>query len=228
MKVCVIIPAAGQGLRMGGRTPKQFLNLNGKPILDHTLQALQQCDILSSIILSVPLSEKENVAKQWLGSPSKVHQVVTGGEKRQDSVFNGFKAVEPDTDIVVVHDGVRPFVTSQLIEEIIKAAKKYGAAITAIPVNDTLKKGKDNFVENTVSRDGLWRVQTPQAFTYKLLNQAFEKANRDSFYGTDEGSLIEHLGEPVKIVMGSEWNIKITRMDDLVLGEHIAKKLFDK
>ncbi len=224
MKVSAIIPAAGQGLRMGGRTPKQFLNLNGKPILDYTLQAFQQCEILNSVILSVPQSEKENATKQWLGSPPKVHQVVTGGEKRQDSVFNGFKAVETDTDIVVIHDGVRPFVTSQLIEDTIQAARKYGAAITAIPVNDTLKKGKDDFVENTVSREGLWRVQTPQAFTYELLNQAFEKANRDSFYGTDEGSLIEHLGEPVKIVMGSEWNIKITRVDDLVLGEHIAKK----
>ena len=142
-----------------------------------------------------------------------------GGQQRQDSVFKGFHALEESTDIVVVHDGVRPFTTNQMIADTVRMAVRHGAAITAVPVSDTIKKVADGFVERTISRNGLWRVQTPQAFQYGLLQKAFEKAVADSYYGTDEGALVEYLGRPVKIVSGSELNIKITRKEDLILGE---------
>ena len=212
MKVCAIIPAGGQGTRMGGTVPKQFQALRGQPILQYTLQRFQESGLIDSLILVVPEKELENTRAEWLGKPPLVQQVVVGGEKRQDSVFNGYQALAKDTDIVLVHDGVRPFLSQGMIQETIHCAEKFGAAITAIPVNDTLKQvDSSGLVQRTVDRDGLWRVQTPQAFRYDLLGEAFCKAQRDSFYGTDEGALIEYLGQEVRVVDGSEWNLKITR-----------------
>ncbi|MBT5869188.1 MAG: 2-C-methyl-D-erythritol 4-phosphate cytidylyltransferase [Nitrospinaceae bacterium] len=227
MKVCAIIPAGGQGTRMGGTVPKQFQALRGQPILQYTLQRFQESGLIDSLILVVPEKELENTRAEWLGKPPLVQQVVVGGEKRQDSVFNGYQALAKDTDIVLVHDGVRPFLSQGMIQETIHCAEKYGAAITAIPVNDTLKQvDSSGLVQRTVDRDGLWRVQTPQAFRYDLLGEAFCKAQRESFYGTDEGALIEYLGQEVRVVDGSEWNLKITRPEDLVLGESIVEKMF--
>ncbi|MBT5027181.1 MAG: 2-C-methyl-D-erythritol 4-phosphate cytidylyltransferase [Nitrospina sp.] len=227
MKVCAIIPAGGQGTRMGGTVPKQFQALRGQPILQYTLQRFQESGLIDSLILVVPEKELENTRAEWLGKPPLVQQVVVGGEKRQDSVFNGYQALAKDTDIVLVHDGVRPFLSQGMIQETIHCAEKFGAAITAIPVNDTLKQvDSSGLVQRTVDRDGLWRVQTPQAFRYDLLGEAFCKAQRESFYGTDEGALIEYLGQEVRVVDGSEWNLKITRPEDLVLGESIVEKMF--
>ena len=227
MKVCAIIPAGGQGTRMGGTVPKQFQALRGKPILHYTLRALQESELIDSLVLVVPEKELENTRTDWLERPPVVKQVVVGGEKRQDSVFNGYQALPTDTDIVLVHDGVRPFLSREMIQETIHTAGKFGAAITAIPVHDTLKQVDDSgLVQRTVEREGLWRVQTPQAFRYDLLGEAFRNAQADSFYGTDEAALIEHLGQEVRVVDGSEWNLKITRQEDLVLGESIVAKLF--
>ena len=227
MKVCAIIPAGGQGTRMGGTVPKQFQALRGKPILHYTLRTFQESGLIDSLILVVPEKELENARTDWLERPPVVKQVVVGGEKRQDSVFNGYQALPTDTDIVLVHDGVRPFLSREMIQETIHTAGKFGAAITAIPVHDTLKQVDDSgLVQRTVEREGLWRVQTPQAFRYDLLGEAFRNAQADSFYGTDEAALIEHLGQEVRVVDGSEWNLKITRQEDLVLGESIVAKLF--
>ncbi len=227
MKVCAIIPAGGQGTRMGGTVPKQFQALRGQPILHYTLRKFQESGLIDSLILVVPEKELENTRADWLGNPPVVQQIVAGGEKRQDSVFNGYQALPTDTDIVLVHDGVRPFLSQDMIQETIHSAEKFGAAITAIPVHDTLKQvDSSGLVLRTVEREGLWRVQTPQAFRYDLLGRAFLKAQEDAFYGTDEGALIEQLGQEVRIVAGSEWNLKITRPEDLVLGESIVEKLF--
>jgi len=223
MKVSAIIPAAGQGVRMGAGVPKQFLLLNGKPILHHTLHAFQQCDEVDEVVIVMPLNEIEAAGGPLENEFSKIKSVVPGGDKRQDSVCNGFNALDADTDIVVVHDGVRPFAGPDLIRESILAARDFGAVITAVPVSDTIKKAnEDGFVVGTVDRNGLWRVQTPQTFRYDLLKEACDRAGKDGFYGTDEGALIEHLGRELKIIPGSELNIKITRSEDLVLGEHIA------
>lgn len=223
MKVSAIIPAAGLGLRMGSDVPKQFLLLDGKPILHHTLSVLEQCSEVDEVVLVVSEKEITQAQQQIQVSYPKVTQVIMGGKERQDSVYNGWRSLDPGTKIVVVHDGVRPFVPPDLISETIEAARDFGAAIAAIPVSDTIKKvNADGRVERTVDRTGLWRVQTPQTFRYSLLGEAFQKAQADGFYGTDEGSLIEHLGKEVKVIPGSELNIKITRSEDLVLGEKIA------
>ena len=222
MKVSAIIPAAGQGTRMGSSTPKQFLLLNGQPILHHTLRAFETCGLVNSVTLVMPKNELEQARKRWLENYKIVKNIVQGGKERQDSVHNGFKAIDADTDIVIVHDGVRPFVTPDMIGRSIEEAQKFGAAITAIPVNDTIKQtDSEDFVTRTVDRNGLWRVQTPQAFQYAILAEAFQKAMNDSYYGTDEGSLLEYAGKKLKIIEGSELNIKITRPEDLILGEGI-------
>lgn len=223
MKVSAIIPAAGLGLRMGSDIAKQFLLLDGKPILHHTLSVLDHCSAVDEIVLVVSENEIDAIQTQIADSHPKVTRVVEGGKERQDSVGNGLRSLDSDTDIVVVHDGVRPFVSPELIRETVEAAQDFGAAIAAIPLSDTLKKvSEDGRVERTVDRQDLWRVQTPQTFQYALLKQAFDKARSDGFYGTDEGALIEYLGKEVKVIPGSEFNIKITSSEDLVLGEAIA------
>ena len=225
MKVGAIIPAAGRGKRIGASVPKQFLEIQGRPLLHHTLTVFASCKLIDYVVLVMPRADVDEMGEDWLNKYEIVRKVVVGGEQRQDSVYNGFSSLEEGTDIVVVHDGVRPFTTPQMITATVEAAQQHGAAITAIPVSDTVKQAADGFVKQTVSRDGLWRVQTPQAFQYGLLQQAFKKAKKDSYYGTDEGSLVEYLGERVKIVPGSELNIKITRKEDLVLGESLLSRI---
>ena len=225
MKVGAIIPAAGRGKRIGASVPKQFLEIQGKPLLHHTLTVFASCKLIDYVVLVMPQADVDEMGEDWLNKYDIVREVVVGGEQRQDSVYNGFNSLEEGTDIVVVHDGVRPFTTPQMITATVEAAQQHGAAITAIPVSDTVKQAADGFVKQTVSRDGLWRVQTPQAFQRRLLQQAFKKAKKDSYYGTDEGSLVEYLGERVKVVPGSELNIKITRKEDLVLGESLLSRI---
>jgi len=225
MKVGAIIPAAGRGKRIGASVPKQFLEIQGKPLLHHTLTVFASCKLIDYVVLVMPRADVDGMGKDWLNKYAIVREVVVGGEQRQDSVYNGFNSLVEGTDIVVVHDGVRPFTTPQMITATVEAAQQHGAAITAIPVSDTVKQAADGFVKQTVSRDGLWRVQTPQAFQYGLLQQAFKKAKKDSYYGTDEGSLVEYLGGRVKVVPGSELNIKITRKEDLVLGESLLSRI---
>ena len=211
---------------MGSNVPKQYLLLDGKPILHHTLSVLDQCSIVDEIVLVVSEKEVGQAQQQIQDSHPKVTKVVAGGKERQDSVGNGLQSLDSETDIVVVHDGVRPFVSPDLIRETVETARNFGAAITAIPVSDTIKKvNEKGLVERTVDRSGLWRVQTPQTFQVSLLKEAFERAQVDNYYGTDEGSLIEYLGKEVKVILGSELNIKITQSDDLVLGEKIAELL---
>ena len=225
MKVGAIIPAAGRGKRIGSSVPKQFLEIKGKPLLHHTLTVFASCKLIDYVVLVMPRTDVDEMGEDWLNKYEIIREVVVGGEQRQGSVYNGFNSLEEGTDIVVVHDGVRPFTTPQMITATVEAAQQHGAAITAIPVSDTVKQAADGFVKQTVSRDGLWRVQTPQAFQYGLLQQAFKKAKKDSYYGTDEGSLVEYLGERVKIVPGSELNIKITRKEDLVLRESLLSRI---
>ncbi|MBT3514943.1 MAG: 2-C-methyl-D-erythritol 4-phosphate cytidylyltransferase [Nitrospina sp.] len=221
MKVGAIIPAAGRGKRIGASVAKQFLEIQGEPLLHHTLKVFASSKLIDYVVLVMPKSDLNEMGDDWLNKYEIVRGVVAGGEQRQDSVYNGFNSLEKATDIVVIHDGVRPFTTPKMIDTVVEEAKQHGSAITAIPVSDTIKQVSDGFVKQTVPREGLWRVQTPQAFQYGLLKQAFKKAKEDSYYGTDEGGLIEYLGERVKIVLGSERNIKITQKEDLALAKNI-------
>lgn len=223
-KVAAIIPAAGSGIRMGLSSPKQFYELGGTPILFHTLHIFQQLDVIGSIVVVVPRDNCTQVAGQIQEYElDKVFKVVAGGPRRQDSVLAGLKVLPDEVEIVLVHDGVRPFVPASVIENCIAVAEKEGAAMAAIPVKDTLKVVlPDGVIERTIDRTGVWQAQTPQAARLSLLKKAFAAAAEDKgFIATDEAALLERINVPVKVVEGSERNIKITRPEDLFLAQTI-------
>lgn len=226
-KVTVIVPAAGKGIRMNHSLPKQFLPIGGKPILAHTLLNLNRIPDVDSIIVVVNEGRirwcREEVVNRF--GIEKVKKVIKGGSTRQQSVSNGLKSLEESTRIVVIHDGARPFITVDILRRVVDKAKRYGAAICAIPVQDTLKKVADNTqVESTSNRNSLWLVQTPQAFLSSLLLKAYEKALTDGYEGTDDSAVVERLPHPVKIVEGSPLNIKVTTPQDLILAEAILER----
>ena len=224
LKVTAIVPAAGSGLRMKGNVPKQFLLLDGLPIHVHTLKALEPAPQIDEVILVVPESQlsfcqTEVVYKYNL---KKISIVIPGGEKRQDSVYEGLQAVSADTDWVMVHDGVRPFVTQAMIESAIKAAQEAkDGAVVAIPMRDTPKEVSSNRITKTLDRQRLWLAQTPQVFRRSLFLRAHEEARSQGIYGTDDAALVERLGGCVRIALGSEENIKVTTPADLELAEAI-------
>jgi len=223
-KVAAIIPAAGSGIRMGLSSPKQFFKLGGIPILIHTLQIFQQIDTIGHIIVVAPPEScslvGEMVQRYHL---DKVNAVIAGGKERQDSVRAGLEALPEEVDLVLVHDGVRPFVPVSVVEACLQEAEKSGAAMVAVPVKDTLKSvTSQRTIDKTISRAGVWQAQTPQAATKKLLMEAYSLATeKENFIATDEAGLLELLGQPVKVVEGSEKNIKITRPEDLILARAI-------
>lgn len=227
-KVYAIIPAAGSGTRLGGRIKKQFLPLKGKPIIIHTLQGFEHCSEVDEIVVAVP--EADIVEIEELLSRYRIHKVskaIIGGQERQDSVHNALNRITAnESDIILVHDAVRPFIEPRKITQVIKAAKEFGAAVVAVQPKDTIRRSAGGgFFDQTVDRTALWLVQTPQAFKAKLLIRAFEKAYKDKFYSTDEAGLVEHLGVKARIVEGSYDNIKITTQEDLDLGTLIYERL---
>ena len=231
MKVIVIIPAAGLGTRMSAVTggpkskTKQFLELQGTPILVHTLRKFADCDAVDEIVVALRKNETATFQKQIEREGfKKPLRVVEGGEHRQNSVANALAAITAaDEDIVLVHDAVRPFVDEETIINVIEAAKKYQAAIAGVPAIDTVKQVERTsdgaVVIATVPRERMVLAQTPQGFRFGPLKRAFEEATADGFMGTDEASLIERAGEPVHVVMGSPRNMKITTPGDLELAE---------
>ena len=223
MTASAIITAGGKGMRFGGGAPKQFAALGGKPLLAHSVEAFSSLDIIGEIVLVAPADWIEHAEREIAGiAGSKVSRVIPGGPERQHSVENGLGALSGSTDIVVIHDGVRPFAEPSLIEEVIREAYVHGAALAALPAGDTVKKADaSGIVETTIPRDTLWLAQTPQAFRYGLLKEAFGRARTDGFVATDEALLVERIGGSVKLVAGSPYNIKITTREDLVLGELI-------
>jgi 2-C-methyl-D-erythritol 4-phosphate cytidylyltransferase len=223
MRIAAIIPAAGVGTRMGGNIPKQFLKLGSHPLLIHTLAVFESWSGVEKIIVVIPEKERNRIT-EWVDryNLKKVHRIVSGGPRRQDSVYNGLKAVGQEIDIVLIHDGVRPLVTSQLLEKCAETADHTGTAIAAIPIKDTVKEvGENKIILRTLDRNRLWAAQTPQGFRREILMKAMEQAIRDSFIGTDEASLVERLNIPVTMVEGSHQNIKITTPEDLFFAEAI-------
>lgn len=218
----VIIPAAGSGSRMNTDIPKQFLELAGKPLLVHTLAAFESCSFIEKIIVVVDGERLESTRRLLddFGVGSSKIEVIAGGRRRQDSVRNGLDAVADDIDIVLVHDGARPLVSADLIKRCYQEIADHGAAIAAVPVKDTLKKEDGGRgVSVTVDRTGLWQAQTPQGGKKELLAKAF-LLNGDEDV-TDESSLFEKAGIPVRLVTGEVSNIKITRREDLALAASI-------
>ena len=217
--VAAIIPAAGLGVRMGFHK-KQLLLLDGDPILVHTVRKFAACPAVTSIWIAAPPENigeiRKLVAAEKLATP--VH-VIAGGARRQDSVENCLRALPPGADLVAVHDAVRPFVSPDQIAAAIAAAAETGAAILGILTVDTVKQVARTRIIGTIPRDRIVLAQTPQIFRFEILRQAFDKARDDGFSGTDEASLVEHLGVEVTVVPGSERNIKITTPADLELAQ---------
>lgn len=227
--IAAIIPAAGMGSRMGTDVPKQFLELNGVPILVQTVSRFLQVSDIHSIVIALPAEHRTFAElvfqKHFSQDQYQRLRLVTGGSTRQESVLAGLNALPPETGFVLVHDGARPFVSLPMIERCLQACLRYGAAIVAVPVRDTIKQvNSSREITGTVDRSRLWQAQTPQAAAIDLLRKAYEFARRDGFEGTDEASLLEYAGIPVYVVEGSEENIKITRPDDLKLATNINKE----
>ena len=222
MKIVALILAAGRGRRMGTAKKKPYLLLAGKPIVYHTLFEFERSPLIDEIVLIVGPDEVEYVRSSLVDSFqfTKVSTIVAGGLKRQDSVWEGLRAIKSECEVVMVHDGVRPFISQELLEKTGQAMEGSGAAIVAVPVKDTIKTvSPQREVLTTLDRSTLWAIQTPQAFRRDLLEKAFEQAIDDRFYATDDAALVERLGEKVTIVEGSYENIKITTPEDVVLGE---------
>ena len=222
MSILGIIPAAGFGTRMGGGTPKQFLSLEGAPIFIYTLRKFDAARAIDELVLAVRDEETER-ARQALAQErfSKPVRLTSGGSTRQETVARALASATP-AEIVVVHDAVRPFVTVEMIERAVGAARQNGAAIFGIPSVDTLKQVEQDVVLGTVPRERIALAQTPQAFRYDLLREALDRALADGFQGTDESSLVERLGAQVTILRGSDRNIKITKPSDLPVARLFA------
>jgi 2-C-methyl-D-erythritol 4-phosphate cytidylyltransferase len=224
MKVSVILPAAGLGTRMGrekaGTSRKQFMLLEGAPILIHTIRKFLRCSSVTEIVVALrpeDLDWARGLVHQE--HPSKPVRFVEGGESRQQSVENALASLAPDTDLVAVHDAVRPFIDSELVEKVIAEAAHTGAAIVGIVPVDTVKRVHKNKIRATLPREHLVLAQTPQVFRFDLIRRAFEMARQDSFFGTDEASLIERLEQvEVSVVQGSDRNLKITKPTDMELA----------
>ena len=224
MKVSVILPAAGLGTRMGreksGTSRKQFMLLEGAPILIHTIRKFLHCVAVSEIVVALR-AEDIDWARGLIHQerPSKPVRVVEGGETRQDSVENALATLRPDTELVAVHDAVRPFIDPVLVDKVIAEAATTGAAIVGIVPVDTVKRVHKNKIRATLPREHLVLAQTPQVFRFDLLKRAFEAARSDSFTATDEASLVERLEQvEVSVVQGSDRNIKITKPSDMELA----------
>lgn len=223
MKYTVMMPAAGSGQRMGAGYNKLFLKLDDKPILAHTLNVFEGDPTCEGIILAVKPDERnaiQSMLEQY--SITKVKAIVDGGGERQNSVAACIQAYNGD-GIVLVHDAARPFIRRSVINELVKIAAEHGAAIAGVRAKDTMKFASAGVVKETVDRDKLWIIQTPQAFRYALLQEASTKAESEGFLGTDESMLIERLGHPVRIVESAYDNVKMTTQEDLVFGEILLK-----
>jgi len=226
MKVVALIPAAGAGKRMGTSVNKPFLHIGNKPILAQTLVRFENSTKVNEVYVIVSKNEekrcREDIVRQY--NLKKVVKIVVGGTERQDSVKNGLDAIESKCDIVMIHDGIRPFITSRLIDESILQTHKYGATVAAIPSKDTVKTVSfDGEVIKTLDRNKLWLAQTPQTFKYGIIRKAYENAYENGIYGTDDSSLVELLGIGVRIISGLYENIKITTPEDLIIAEALLR-----
>ena len=225
MKAEAILVAGGQGTRMGTSVPKQLLELGGSTILEHTLNPFVECRDIQSIVIVAATNIFEHIERivQERFRGTKSIDVVQGGSRRQDSVYNGLMALGQDTDIVAVHDSVRPFITSGLITDCIRSADKFGAVSVMRPLKETVKHVQDGTVVETPERSKLWITQTPQAFRKELIVEAHNNAEEHGFAVTDDCMLVERLGHTVHVIKGSDINIKITTQTDFAVAKTILK-----
>ncbi|HLO24870.1 MAG TPA: 2-C-methyl-D-erythritol 4-phosphate cytidylyltransferase [Geobacteraceae bacterium] len=227
MRSRAIIPAAGMGKRMGAGINKQYLLLDGKPIVAHTITLFENAPFVDDIYLVIPEPEipycREHVVERY--GFSKVRLIVPGGAERQHSVLNGLRAIQDaqDDDLILIHDGVRPFVPVHVLEKALEMARDHDGALVAVPAKDTVKTVVDGIITGTPPRESLWLAQTPQAFRYGVIRAAHEIAEAEGFLGTDDATLVERLGKDIHVVLGDYRNIKITTPEDLILAEAFLK-----
>ncbi len=222
--VAAVVPAGGRGARMQSHVPKQFLQLGDVPLLVYALRVLESSQTIGEIVMVVPKDDvpycQDTLVPRF--AFSKISQVVSGGARRQDSVWNGLQAVDTRTEIVLVHDAVRPFVTEMMVQAVVDRARTHEAAAVAVPIRDTVKQvAPDGMIEATLDRRRLWLAQTPQAFKIELLRNAHRFGQQTDVEATDDAFLVERFGHPVSVVNGSASNLKITRPEDLIMGEAI-------
>ena len=228
MRTLAIILAGGAGKRMGTATNKQFLLIDKKPIIVHTLQIFEDCRSIDGIYLVVNQKDLPLIQEEILETYrfNKLMKLVIGGKLRQDSVRNGLEAIENPCDIVIIHDGARPLVSPSFIEKGISLMDVFDAVIPALPVKDTVKSvSKEGFVSKTLARDTLWNIQTPQTFKFELILKAYRDGMAKKLHGYDDATFVEHLGKKIKVIEGSPYNIKITTPEDLVVARGILSQL---
>ncbi|HOV89978.1 MAG TPA: 2-C-methyl-D-erythritol 4-phosphate cytidylyltransferase [Syntrophorhabdaceae bacterium] len=228
MRILAIVLAGGAGKRMGAPTNKQFLLLDNKPIIVHTLQVFEECKPVDGVYLVVNQKDlpiiQEEILEQYRFN--KIVKLVIGGRLRQDSVKNGLDAIENPCDIIIIHDGARPFISPSFIEKSIYLMEMFDAIIPALPVKDTIKViSKEGFVVKTLERDSLWQVQTPQTFKYDLITKAYREGMAKKLYGYDDATFLESIGKKVKVIEGSPYNIKITTPEDLIMARGILSEI---
>lgn len=222
--VGVIIPAGGSGRRFGGRTPKQFVRLEGVPVLVRTVGLFARRRDVAAVVVVVPAGQIVRVRRMLAGAGYGGALVVAGGKERQHSVWNGLEALPRACEYVLVHDAVRPFTPSGVISAVAHEARAHGAAVVGVPAGDTFRReGRPGFLARTVDRTGLWAVQTPQGFRTSILREAHVRAARRSILRTDETSLVELMGVEVKVVPGTNSNLKITSRKDIEFARFLAK-----
>ena len=221
----VIIVAGGKGLRMGSGISKQYMKLNGEYIIFHTIKKFEDCPLIRDVIVVVANEHYDFFMTEIAGCFRKVKKIVVGGSTRQESVWEGLKSTSDDTDIVLVHDAVRPFVKNEHIVKIIKEAYLHKSCVMGVKVKDTIKTSESDFVTETLNREKLYAIQTPQAFVYRMIIDAHKKAICDEYVGSDDSVLVERMGIKTKIVEGSYCNIKITTPEDLIYGELLQSQL---
>ncbi|MCH7896029.1 MAG: 2-C-methyl-D-erythritol 4-phosphate cytidylyltransferase [candidate division NC10 bacterium] len=229
MNVTAIVPAAGLGRRAGGDVPKQFLLLRGMPILTRTLLNLTNPGLVNALVLVVPPGAEE-WCQQHILAPyplPPIIEIIPGGAERQESVFRGLQRTTAETQLVVIHDAVRPFVSPDLLRRTIEAAQTFRAAVAAVPAVETVKVVERELIRETPPRDRLWIAQTPQAFEGELIREAYRRAAADGFRGTDDAMLVERLGVQVKVVLSYPENMKITTAEDLQRAEQLLSRWED-
>lgn len=218
----VIIVAAGSGKRMNMGINKQFIKLNKKEIIAHTIEAFYKNKNIDEIIVCIKKEEEELFKKEIIDKNKfKNIKIAYGGKERQDSIYNGLRKLSNKCNIVLIHDGARPFVDDRIINESISTAMEKKAVVVGTPVKDTIKIVNDGNIEGTPSRATLWSAQTPQTFEYNLIIRAYDEAYKNNYYGTDDSMLVENIGQKVTMIMGSYDNIKITSPEDIGIGEQI-------
>jgi 2-C-methyl-D-erythritol 4-phosphate cytidylyltransferase len=226
MKITAIIPAAGAGERFGEK--KQLKLLNGRPLIFHTIQPFINSELINEIIVVVPKENVNQVDREFKSTlTSKKIEVISGGKTRQQSVNNGLKMSNKESELICIHDGVRPFLTVTLIEKVIKAAIGHDGAILATPSSDTIKRVLGNQILETLPREEIWRAQTPQVFLKSALEEAIEIAIDENLEGTDEASILEKIGYQIGFIEGSSLNIKITTKEDWIFAKAIYNELND-